>query len=168
MSRNNENKVFHQLDWNKQMANVCYIQSMASIMYAKALKISVQDLNMLIALYTIDRPMRAKEFAALSFVRTHKKLMPLIVKGYIQATQTIGRKRLNKGSEMESLCFMYYLTYEGRILIDCYYGAMFKILDNFRLYKLGDIFFDVHEVIKMGFAEYGYDLSADIYDKPQS
>ena len=162
-----DNKKLDELGYERILVLMTFMGDMTMFRFAKALGIKINHLRVLLNLYLYDRPMRMDELGGLRYRFHHKRMLILETRGHIESELVHGVKMLVSG-EVDADFTRYSLTYEGRVLVECYYGAINKVMDKFREYNMHEVFSDIDEVIKLGFSEFGYDLDNDIFGRDVS
>ena len=159
-----DNRKLEDLGYERILVLMTFMSDMTMFRFAKALGIKINHLRVLLNLYLYDRPMRMDELGGLRFRFHHKRMLILETRGYVESELVHGVKMLVSG-EVDADFTRYRLTYEGKVLVECYYGAINRVMDKFRDYNMHEVFSDIDEVIKLGFSEFGYDLDRDIYGR---
>lgn len=162
-----DNRKLEDLGYERILVLMTFMSDMTMFRFAKALGIKINHLRVLLNLYLYDRPMRMDELGGLRFRFHHKRMLILETRGYVESELVHGVKMLVSG-EVDADFTRYRLTYEGKVLVECYYGAINRVMDKFRDYNMHEVFSDIDEVIKLGFSEFGYDLDRDIYGRDVS
>ena len=144
------------LDWMQQLPVIGYISSIAQRMLSLHLGCTERELQFLLVMYALERPVVLRDFYDRNF--HHKQMMLLISKGLVAIAG-----EFNPYTKREYRSYSYELSYESKVIIDCYYGALKIMLESIGKLKIEDVFGSIHDIIHYGYEEAGYDIDKDIY-----